>query len=236
MKDFFAALIPIGVALITKLVTPTNPLTAITEMSSTFQAIKQLGGDSIGSAAKPDIMALVVDRLPSLVSAGTQFLAEMRAATQLQIQTRALEQSRTMPVVSANPALHTPPAAPVVHAAAPQPNPAAHVVAQTPVNDGAPTPEWILNRVRALIEQGENAGFIYSFLDEHLPDLINNLHQAAAMGVTAETIREGILKDEVVGPILGPAMKSPHWEKFFADFFALLHEKRPDAPPAVPIN
>lgn len=228
LKDFFTALIPIGIGLISKFLTPADPLQSITQMSSLITAARQLGDGSAGSVAKEDLANVIVKNGPGLLAEGSKFLAELRAAATIRMQTQALEQSRTIPVVAANPALHTPPApqaVPVVHAATPQPHiptPAAASV-NAAVEDGAPTPQYILRQVKGMIERGESAGFVLDYLDENLPQIIDNMRMASP-----EQLKEVIASD----PILGSIVNHANFEKFFAEFIKLLHEKPAEVPNA----
>lgn len=228
-KDLWPALIPVVVSLISKMVTPTDPLQSITQMSSLITAARQLG-DGGGTAAKEDLANVIVKNGPGLLAEGSKFLAELRAATQLRIQTEALNQSRTIPVVGANPALHTPPApaaVPVARAAASHvPTPAAASV-NAAVEEGAPTPQYILRQVKSMVERGETAGFVLDYLDENLPQIIANMRMA-----NPEQLKMVIASDEILGPIVN----HPNFEKFFEEFVKLLHEKPTDAPPATPVN
>jgi hypothetical protein len=217
-KDLWPALIPIVVGLISKMVTPTDPLQSITQMSSLITAARQLGDG--GVPAKEDLGNVIVKNLPGLFSSGSQFLAELRAAT---AQKEAFEKNRTIPVVvQANPALHTPPAPTAVPVVQPVPTPAAASV-NAAVEQGAPTPQYILGQVKKMIERGETAGFVLDYLDENLPQIIDNMRMA-----TPEQLRAVIASDV----ILGSVVNHEKFEAFFADFVKLLHEKPADAPVA----
>jgi hypothetical protein len=240
LKDLLAACIPVVVTLFQKIVTPTDPVAALTQMSTLVTAARQLGDGGGGGAAKEDLANVIVKNGPGLLDGFTKFLAEMRNTTMLKIQQEAAAQANRPITIQPNPALHTVPTPDVVHPAPPrpaQPTPAAAAVAQTPIEEGAPTPQWVLKRVREMIESGQAAEVIYDFLDIQLPDLVTTMRSAVANGLapTPEALFMGIQQDEVMWPILAPATRHANWEKFFKDFYQMLKDPPPTAP-STPVN
>ncbi|HWE00650.1 MAG TPA: hypothetical protein VG345_16480 [Bryobacteraceae bacterium] len=228
VKSLMEAALPALGALLTKLLTPTDPLAAIQTATNTFKTIQELGG---GGGGKDDIGTTVVKNLPALLERGGSILAELRAMEELRRNNLILMSQRNpaaiVPATHVTPANPAAPAAPL--SAVPGIAPAAPIVI-TPDSEGRPSPEWVFRQIVAMVNKGDSGGFVFDFLDSMELSLevggkavllVDIIH-----GATLEQVRDFIGKD----PILGVLAQSPRYEEFCKEFHAALSAREPKQP------
>jgi hypothetical protein len=215
-KQLVAALIPAGVTLLTRALTPTDPVQSLTQLQSVIGVARSLGEG--GAAAKPDLSVELVRNAPGLLGEFNKLLGELRATETLR---RANEQNRA----AALPAAHNP--APVVNAAihvpAAQPAPptqptvggAVHARGAPQGEGGHPSAEWVFGKIYELISTGESGGYVLQFIAEMDGNFVAQMH-----AVSPADIKMFILNN----PILAPLKDYPRLDAFIAELHAELHK------------
>lgn len=212
LRPFVAAAVPALLGLFTKVLEPKNMVDEFANAAAAMEKIKGLGG---GGAQKPDYMGDLIRNGPGLLGKVSDILGEMRRATELRMQHQAQQPAGPI-VVQANPSLHTPPQQvqpimPAVHA-----QPAAQAIPMGgQVQQGAPTPEWVMGKVAEMIERNDDPAFVLDFLDENFPELV-----AAMRTMTMEFLKQQIEQT----PQLVRVVTLPHFEDFLKKFHDKLHE------------
>jgi hypothetical protein len=221
-KTFSAALVP----LVTALLQPKDPLTTIKGTVETMAALQSINGG--GGSGREDLSSIFIRNAPSLLSEGSKFLAELRAADEVKRQNMILARSNPAPIV---PAVHVmpaaaAPAAPLAAGAAPE-TAAPVAVDQSGIQEGRPDPAWVFSQVVKMCMENQPGGFAHDFLDQIDPAFMNSIRQA-----TLEQLRLAIQND-LIHPVLKQMMAAPRFEEFLKEFHEALKAGQPQTTVAV---
>lgn len=214
---FIAPLATGLVGLLTKVLEPKDMISEFSNAAAAMTKLKELGGS--GGTPKVDYGAELIRIAPTLVDKATGMLAELRKATELRIAASTPAHPTGPVIVQANPSLHTPPPGtgqvvpimPVNNVPIPQ------VAVDQQIQNGAPTPEWVLTRVGGMIERNEDPGFVLDFMEENLPPLVD-----AIRNLSLDELRHMIQQTPEFAHILA----LPHFEEFVKGFHAKLQESK----------
>lgn len=257
VQPLIAAAIPLGIGLLQNLLTPKNPVAEFTGMIGAMNEAKGLLGAG-GAAPKVDYLAEAIHAAPGLLRSATELLSELNRAGQMKAQAELIHAQTQPRVIPPTPGAHSNPAVQVMPATA-TPLPVSPQITDAQIANGAPSPQWVMGRVNAMIATGESAGFCLDFIEEQgvsveIPiDLISLAiketivgNKPDAAGDVLDIIRKHL--PLLIGPMRGLTIEQvreqlssdqilkdvialPHFPTFLAAFHMELH--KPDAAPMV---
>lgn len=202
-KQALAALIPVGVGLIQKMLEPKDAIATIEGLSRAMTAMKGIGGET----PQTDIGVEVLRNGPQLLRGISEVLAEARKASEL----RALAPAPAG--VSAQP-----PRPPSPGAAIPLSERPVGAAPEPPAGsgNGAPSSEFVWAQVVKMCKNGDDGKFAFSFLDQIDPASMKWLRDN---NFTLDQLKQ-LIETGAIHPSLMELSALPNYAKFIADFHA----------------
>jgi hypothetical protein len=239
LGDFLNKLLanPLIAPIITRLITPPDPLAELAKLGGALEAIEKIRGGGNGAGGRGDWRSVLaekaVEALPQVLDtvkqnreASLKVAEEQRTAAEIRDRTaQTVKELRSQPPPPpAAPSSATPPASTVtpmrtvpLNGTAPSETPAP-ANGQTANTDDL-VADWIKQRIVAGVQLGTDPEAIVDFLDVADPSVCDQLVAYPAEVVT------GFLQND---PILHAAVTHPNWPAFFAAARAYILSDEPE--------